>query len=219
MAVDGLGNVFVANGVGVRLKWRLLYQAAAFPSSPGRERHCRQPITPLPPAKPAIAPVLEPACRHSVSTRTTPFSGVPLTSTSIPAAISGRSAWTSQAVVHMVGLAAPVAAPASAVYPGINTITAWSSSTSNCGPGAPGYYTITFTVPNNFKAPQSISEGQYVLLSGFGGTSGGFLIDQQVEVLTATSTQFTACIAGGTPGASSSSGIGSVQYSLLGTRP
>ncbi len=128
------------------------------------------------------------------------------------------AAWNTQAVVHMIGLAAPVATPASAVYPGINTITAWSSSTSNCGPGA-GYYTITFTVPNNFKAPQSISEGQYVLLSGFGGTSGGFLIDQQVEVLTATSTQFTACISGGTPGASSSSGIGTVQYSLLGTRP
>jgi hypothetical protein len=137
------------------------------------------------------------------------------------------AAKNNQAVVHMVGLAAPVATPTSAAtYPGFNTVTAWSSSsTSTCSPATGGGtgtpYTITFTVPNNFIAPRSGSEGQYVLLHGFGSGSGAFLNYQQVGVLTATSAQFTACIAGGAANenVSSPSGVGVVEFSLLGTRP
>ena len=125
--------------------------------------------------------------------------------------------WQTQSVVHMVGLAAPVVTPTSAAaLVAVSPVTAWSSSTSTCGPA--GYYTITFTAPNNFKAPTAISGGQYVGLGSFGGGSGYFLSSSPpVEVLTATSTQFTACMTGGTPGASG--GSGEVYSSRLGNRP
>ena len=223
IAVDGLGNVFAANGVSVGERGDVI---------PGSG------ISEFTGSGTPLSPTNYPAPSSETSNCSGVGAGMPAFGFNQDNTFSGIGAnltidssgnlWPgpagdmgSQAVVHMVGLAAPVAAPASAVYPGINPITAWSSSMSTCGPSTPmnPYYTITFTVPNNFKAPQSISEGQYVLLFGFGSGPGSFLINQQVQVLTATSTQFTACIAGGMSGEGSSSGIGAVQYSLLGNRP
>ena len=222
MAVDGLGNVFVANGVSVP-------EMGDFVPGSGISEFTGS-GTPLSPTN-YPAPSTETSSCSSVGVGMPAFGFNQDYTFSVGASLtidSSGNLWPGgQAMVHMVGLAAPVATPTSAAaYPGFNAVTAWSSSsTSNCSPATGGGtgtpYTITFTVPNNFIAPQSISEGQYVLLHGFGSGSGAFLNYQQVGVLTATSTQFTACVAGGTPGegSSSPSGVGVVQFSVVGNRP
>jgi hypothetical protein len=216
IAVDGLGNVFVANGVVVGEMGDVVpgsgiseFTGSGTPLSPTNY--------PAPSSETSNCSGVGAGMPAFGFNQDNTFSGVGANLTIDSSGNLWPGSAYSQALVHMVGLAAPVATPTTAAsYPGINQITAWSSSTSACSFGA-GYYTITFTVPNNFIASRPISEGQYVLLFGFGSGSGSFLTNQQVEVLTATSTQFTACITGGTPGANGVAG--SVQYSLLGNRP
>jgi hypothetical protein len=220
MAVDGLGNVFVANGVSL---------AASGDVVPGSG------ISEFTGSGTPLSPTNYPAPASETSSCANVGAGMPAfgfsqdnTFSSVGASLtidsSGNvwpgAAWDSQAVVHMVGLAAPVATPTSvATYPDFTYPTAWSASTSTCGPSTPStpYYTVTFTGQNSFKPPSAISGGQFVLPNSFGSGSGVNLNYQEVEVLTATSTQFTACMTGVAADASGGSGV--IQYSRLGTRP
>lgn len=225
MAVDGLGNVFVANGVGdLLLGGDLVLPGGGISEFTGSG-------IPLSPTN-YPAPTTETSSCTGAGMQAYGFNQ-DNTGTAAAANLSIDSSgnlWPgtaqgTQAVVHMVGLAAPVNTPlAAAVSPNYSYPTAWSSSGSGCSPASGGgsgnAYTITFTVPNNFKAPQSISAGQYVLLGEFASSAGTFLdsLKGPVEVLTATSTQFTACIAGGKQNASGGT-EGVVISSRLGNRP
>jgi hypothetical protein len=226
MAVDGLGNVFVANGV------RVGEMGDYVPGSGISEFTGTG--TPLSPTN-YPAPSSETSSCSGVGAgmpafgfnQFETFSGV---GTNLTIDSSGNLWPGAAALVHMVGLAAPVATPTyNAISLGSTLVSAFSISTSTCGPSTPTnpYYTITFTTPNNFKPPQSISAGQFVELD-FPIDPGGFLNTQLVEVLTATSTQFTACInvpvtqtmAQGQEGNSYTAPSGdNVTYSHLGNRP